>query len=286
MKFNYKIAALITCHNRREKTLRCLQSLFQASLKPDYKLDVYLVDDGSTDGTGEAIRNSFSEVNVIQGDGSLFWNQGMRLAWNSASKSGDYDFYLWLNDDTMLDLFALDELLNCYQEASEKERSAAVVVGACQSSAGSNEFSYGGSTEDGPVIPNGDIQICRYINGNAVLIPQMIYEKLGNLSPDYTHGMGDFDYGLRAINEGFVCCTTNKYIATCPRNEGVAAWCNPQTPILKRWQLMNSPKGLNLKEYNTFRRKFWGWRWIVFAIKAYLKILFPSFYSSLKVSKK
>ena len=286
MNVDFKIAVLLTCHNRRGKTLLCLKALFQARLKPNYKADVVLVDDGSTDRTGEAVKENFPKVHVIQGDGSLFWNQGMRLAWNTASRNGNYDFYLWLNDDTILDESALEELLNCYQKAFHKDQRPAIIVGACESDAQNNDFTYGGRNEEGAVLPNGDLQICKYMNGNAVLVPQAVFEKLGNLSPEYTHGMGDFDYGLRAQNDGFVCYTTRKYIAVCPRNEGVGAWCNSQTPISKRWELLYSPKGLNLKEYNIFRRKFWGWRWIIYAIKAYLKILFPLFYSSLKISKK
>ncbi|KOH46926.1 glycosyltransferase family 2 protein [Sunxiuqinia dokdonensis] len=286
MNVDFKIAVLLTCHNRREKTLLCLKALFQARLKPNYKADVFLVDDGSTDRTGEAVKENFPKIHVIQGDGSLFWNQGMRLAWDTASRNGNYDFYLWLNDDTILDESALEELLNCYQKAFHKDQRPSIIVGACESDAQNNDFTYGGRNEEGAVLPNGDLQICKYMNGNAVLVPQAVFEKLGNLSPEYTHGMGDFDYGLRAQNDGFVCYTTRKYIAVCPRNEGVGAWCNSQTPISKRWELLYSPKGLNLKEYNIFRRKFWGWRWIIYAIKAYLKILFPLFYSSLKVSKK
>ena len=56
------IAALITCHNRCEKTKRCLTSLL--SVLPH--IDVYLVDDGSTDGTSEMVKTLFPRVNVIQ----------------------------------------------------------------------------------------------------------------------------------------------------------------------------------------------------------------------------
>lgn len=78
------IAVLLTCHNRREKTLSCLQSLFGATMPEGYKTEVFLVDDGSTDGTGEAVEKCFPQVTVIQGDGNLYWNKGMNLAWKNA----------------------------------------------------------------------------------------------------------------------------------------------------------------------------------------------------------
>ncbi|WP_372755675.1 glycosyltransferase family 2 protein [Labilibaculum sp.] len=272
------IAVLLTCHNRKEKTITCLTSLFEAILPVGFSLDVFLVDDGSTDGTAEAVSKNFPVVNIIQGDGNLFWNQGMRLAWEAAANHQAYDFYLWLNDDTLLDKNAIIELLATYSVALKVDQSESIITGACRKSETENEFSYGGRTEICPVIPNGELQACKYINGNAVLVPKNIYNKIGIHSSDYTHGMGDFDYGLRALQAGFNCYTTKEYIAICPPNEGIPAWCNPKTPLMKRLQLLYSPLGLNLKEYNTFRKKFWGWKWMIFAGKAYAKALSPSIY--------
>ena len=36
----------------------------------------------------------------------------MHLAWETAAKLNDYDFYLWLNDDVTLHKGAISELLN------------------------------------------------------------------------------------------------------------------------------------------------------------------------------
>ncbi|MFW6326691.1 MAG: glycosyltransferase family 2 protein [Bacteroidota bacterium] len=276
----YSIAVLLTCYNRREKTLNSLRRLFRAASKINQIVDVYLVDDGSGDGTGKAVKNQFPQVNVIQGTGNLFWNGGMRLAWDNASKTKDYDFYFWLNDDTLLTDFALSELLDTAAEARRKDGKPAIVAGSCKTTAESDVFSYGGRNESGPVIPNGEIQPCIYLNGNAVLVPKEIFKALGNLSDDYTHAMGDIDYGLRARQKGFQCYTTKNYIAVCPTND-LAAWHDPEIPLKKRWKSLHSPTGLNLKEYNRFRQKFWGSRWIVYAIKAYLRTFFPAQYNKL-----
>lgn len=272
------IAILITCYNRKHKTLACLQSLYNTNLKEIYRLDVFLVDDGSTDQTSESVKNDYPEVNVIKGNGKLFWNQGMRLAWETAAKKKDYQFYLWLNDDTILFKHALDELISCYYATLIKDKKEAIITGAIQTNVDSNNFSYGGRNEDGPVIPNGQVQPCKFINGNAVIVPINIYKKIGNLSNDYTHGMGDIDYGLSAIKSGFNCYTTRRYIGTCPHNVNVSEWCNPAVPLKRRLYLLNSPKGLNIKQYIIFRKKFWGNKWIIFALKVYLKSLFPTIY--------
>jgi hypothetical protein len=51
-------------------------------------------------------------------------------------------------------------------------------------------------------------------------------------------------------------------------------------------KLLFSPKGLNLKEYIVFRKKFWGWKWVIFGAKAFAKTLFPYQYQWLKRNKK
>jgi GT2 family glycosyltransferase len=108
-----KIAVLLTCHNRKEKTLQCLDALYaQQGLEEYFTIEVYLVDDASTDGTAAAITASFPNVHIIQGDGNLYWNRGMHLAWNTASKARDFDYYLWLNDDTFLEKNALEIVLS------------------------------------------------------------------------------------------------------------------------------------------------------------------------------
>ena len=96
-----KVAVLLTCHNRVEKTLKCLSKLFGQQVDESVKVTVYLVDDGSTDGTGIAVKDRYPDINVIYGDGSLFWNGGMHQAFAEALKVG-FDYYLWLNDDTNL----------------------------------------------------------------------------------------------------------------------------------------------------------------------------------------
>ena len=275
------IGVLITCHNRRQKTIYCLKSLYSNKLPANYSLEVFLVDDGSSDGTGQAVKENFPHVRVISGNGNLFWNKGMRLAWETAAHTYDFDFYLWLNDDTILDDTGIPQLLKTYEEIISIDKSPAIICGACRTSAQTSQFSYGGRSTSGPVIPNGKIQSCKFINGNVVLVPKEIFHKIGNLSPDYTHGMGDFDYGLRAKKKNYPCYTTKQFIAVCPPNEGIADWCNPQIPLKRRWELFHSPKGLNIHEYLVFRKRFWGLKWILYGLKAFFKVLSPGIYKSI-----
>ena len=246
-----------------------------------FNFDVFLVDDGSSDGTSEAIEVKFPKVNVIKGNGELYWNQGMRLAWKTASSTKKYDFYLWLNDDTIIDEDGISHLFECYYENMKIAKKDIIVIGTCRNDEG-DVFSYGGRTENGAVIPNGEIQSCKYINGNFVLVSSKIVESIGVLSNDYTHAMGDYDYGIVALKNGFNLITTKKYVATCPTNLGIAAWCNPQVTFKKRWKNFNSPLGLNIEEYRVFVSKNWPNKSIQLIIKAYLKCILPRIYNIFK----
>ena len=54
-----RIAVLLTCFNRKQKTLACLEALFNQTLPADTSLTTYLVDETSTGGIGTArLRNA------------------------------------------------------------------------------------------------------------------------------------------------------------------------------------------------------------------------------------
>ena len=136
-----------------------------------------------------------------------------------------------------------------------------------------------------PVIPNHTIQKCELINGNFVLISSEIFSNLGYLSSDYTHAMGDIDYGLRALKQNYSIVTTKKYIAFCSNHKNKPLLCDPKKNIIDRWKNLHSPKGLNLNEYKIFRMKFYPQDKFNFLIKVYLKFLFPNFYQFIKRDK-
>jgi GT2 family glycosyltransferase len=57
-----------------------------------------VVDDGSTNGIGDRIRAEFPEVQVIRGDGHLWWAGGMKVGMESALSEG-VEAIVWLNHD-------------------------------------------------------------------------------------------------------------------------------------------------------------------------------------------
>ena len=116
-----RIAILMTVHNRKAKTLRCLASLKETSTpwRDAVFLKVFLTDDGSTDGTAEAIRAEDYpfDVRILPGDGNLFWNGGMIQSWKAAIGEGGWDGYLWLNDDAVVLPAFWQDLLDAFSYA-------------------------------------------------------------------------------------------------------------------------------------------------------------------------
>ena len=62
-----RVAALYTCFNRKEKTIKSLGYLYEAqkSSKHNIELSVYLTDDNSSDGTSAAVASKFSDVKIL-----------------------------------------------------------------------------------------------------------------------------------------------------------------------------------------------------------------------------
>ena len=232
MTKNNNIAVLITCYNRIDYTIRCLNNVLQLNSN----IDMYLVDDNSTDGTALQVSKEFPMVNIIKGTGNLFWNRGMHLAWLHASKY-DYDFYIWLNDDVVLYNNAFEELLKC----SKFHNNEAIVSGIIESQ-DKSEILYGGSNKYGIIKPNGEMNPIKNLNGNVVLVPRYVFKKLGNLDPVFHHDLGDVDYGLRAQKLNIDVFTTRVAIAAGEKNYICRVRKN-NSNLINRFKVLYSPLG-------------------------------------------
>lgn len=263
-----RITALLTCHNRREKTLASLRLLHRQKLPPSFTLGCVLVDDGSSDGTSEAVAGEFPEVEIIRGDGSLFWCGGMRVAWKAAA-AADPEFYLLANDDTLLDGNALEELLGLAPTADTR----AIAVASIRDPE-SGVATYGGVRErEGLVPPTGKVEECDTFNGNAVLVPRRVFRELGILHDAFTHGMGDFDYGYQATRRGIKVVQSSGFVGECERNPEAGTWRDRSQGRRKRWKQLAGPKGLPFREWMTFNRRNSRWQWPLRTISPYIRVI-------------
>lgn len=270
-----RIAVLLTCHNRKAKTLSCLTSLFAQQVNA-LELEVWLVDDGCTDGTADAVRSMFPAVQLISGSGQLFWNGGMRLCWQQAM-STQPDFYLWLNDDVTLLPDAVMRLVDCYDEQKNTGKPVGAVVGTMQDPQ-TLSLSYGGRRAryfwlplaiGAVVAPQQRALNCDYVNGNLCLVPASAVEQIGILSDRFTHSMGDFDYSIRLREAGLQLWIAPGLFGSCALNPIMGSIRDASIPLSVRVTWMHKPtKCPPINEWLYFIRTHGGPLWPFLYIKA------------------
>jgi len=109
-----RVAIVTPVHNRREITLQCLRSL-SAIDQSGMEIHIVVVDDGSTDGTAEAIAQEFPDVELVRGDGSLWYTAGTNRAIEAGLKWNP-DYVLAINDDSVFEPMFLQRLVACAEE--------------------------------------------------------------------------------------------------------------------------------------------------------------------------
>ncbi len=273
-----RVAVILTCFNRRDTTLSCLSHLkAQTALMNELgapagearaELCIFLVDDGSTDGTGEAVRDAHPDVHIIQGTGDLFWNRGMHLSWATAIKQGGFDHYLLLNDDTILFPDALEQLIYAAESPEDGSSGVGLAVGATTDPT-TGQLTYGGYVRDSKWNPMklrhralSESTRVETMNCNAVLVPSVIVEQIGQMDPAYHHSWGDIDLGYRASKAGFVLSVPAVPVGHCEANpEGTDAYNNPALSLRGRIKSINSIHGLNRTDWLHLVRQHGGPAW-------------------------
>ena len=274
-----KIAVLITSHNRKTKTIKCLQSLFNQKKTKNFKIKVFLVDDGSTDGTSKAIKNLFPSVKIIKGNGKLFWAKGMFLAWqNSLKVKEKYNYYLWLNDDVDLFNNAINELLK-----TRKNNTEIIVGSVCDPI--TKKRTYGGWKFAKKFMRpflfkvvniKNKPQKIDVFNGNVVLIPDSVNRKIGIIDNFFKHAYADIEYSLRANRNGIIILLAKKYLGKCSGNT-VNHKAFEKKALYKKISTIFNDKNKPLSDWFRITYKyggiFWPLHFFIGYIKSIIKIL-------------
>ncbi|MDE6712804.1 MAG: glycosyltransferase family 2 protein [Lachnospiraceae bacterium] len=261
-----KIAVLLTCYNRKEKTKTCISSLAaakermqQESPERNYELEFIVTDDRSTDGTPEALQSLPYQIRLLQGTGQLFWCGGMNRSMDYVlSQPGSYQYVMLVNDDVCFYPEALQRLLRRLECSG-----ADIVVGSTVD--GTGKMSYGGIKMTSKhfaryqmIEPSEEPVVCDTFNCNCIMMRTDTFCVLGSLDPAYIHSMGDFDYGMRAAKKGFKVINCDAHIGECDGNNIEGTWMDVSLPRRKRLALKEGPKGLPKHDWYHFIRKNYG----------------------------
>jgi GT2 family glycosyltransferase len=265
-----RVAALLTSHNRRDETLASLDALTAAQRFAQIGVTIYLVDAGSTDGTAEAVAAQFPESRISTVGDDVFWNAGMRLAFAGAVADGGFSHFLWLNDDTRLDHDAITRLLDASETAP-----TGIITGATRDP-DDGQLTYGGVVRPfrrRPLRfvlvqpPEHGTREVETMNGNVVLIPAAVVARIGLLDPGFSHGMGDYDYGLRATRDGIPVLLASGTVGTCRRNPRTGPLRSARAELRRLRQTKQLPPG----EWARFARRWAGPAWPLYALSPYAR---------------
>lgn len=109
-----RLAVVILSYNRADLLADCLTSLYAAPTR--CALAVWVVDNDSSDGSAELVRERFPQARLIVSPSNLGFSAGNNLAVREIVATDAADYVMLLNNDTLVPAGALDGLVD-YLEA-------------------------------------------------------------------------------------------------------------------------------------------------------------------------
>ncbi len=210
-----KVAAIVLNYNGKDITLQAIRSLSEMTYE---SFDIVHVDNGSTDGSTEAIAEAFPDVVNVR----LEENGGPVGGLNAGLErglAGDYDYLLSLNNDIEVAPDMLTEMvkvaetsssIGCvgpksyYYEDRDRLWSAGGILQFKESATrerGMGEIDRGQYDRDEEV---------GYINGCAILLRRSVVEKVGFWDPLLQFAGEDADLCMRLKRLGYRCFYAHK----------------------------------------------------------------------------
>jgi len=276
MPFPIRVFAVVPAHNRRDTTLNMLSSLMSSELPRHASLTVCLIDDGSTDGTAEAVAAQFPAVRVYSGTGSLYWSGAARLGIDLFRES-DCNHLLLLNDDLTLRPDCLRVLLQVAMGTDSWIMSATVIDE-------NKSIIYGGLIGL-PMFRFRKVKDEDYcegkcmvdtVNGNCLLISRDALETL-ELPPHgiYTQEAFDMYLGLAASRLGRHSIVLRNAICQARPNKEKFWFYRRDVSFRERVRGILGPKGVPPSMYWDFCKRFAGSIAPLVFLRPYVRVFFP-----------
>jgi len=209
-KQNIHIASVTPIHNGLEDTKKFLASFYKSlnQVNPDkLKIDMYIVDDGSEDGSKSYIQSKHPDIKIIEGTGNLWWSGSVNLALdNLHNKDNEYDYILLFNNDNIIDDKYFKNLVNIIDSDNKSNILGSKVINLYPTS----HYQYYGVrfnrwTTKYTKNPYPDQSYeCNIAGGMGILIPIEIFKIVGFFdSKNFPQYHGDADFFIRADNKGY-----------------------------------------------------------------------------------
>lgn len=211
------VSVIMPNWNGKDDTLECLDSLRQLNYAKD-RMEIIIVDNGSEDGSQEAIRNKYQEM---RDDG--YWrllllengkNLGAPAAYNRGIRAAnpDYDYILKIDNDVIFDEECLRELV----KTAEEDEKIGIVGGKVYffedktliQSAGGKIGIWRGRIptigyKEKDVGQYDKLQEVDWVCGALMLLKRKVINKIGLLDDRYFVYYDETDWAIRAKRVGF-----------------------------------------------------------------------------------
>lgn len=239
----------MTCHNRKNLTIECLLGFLKQKLHEEVEFHFYICDDGSSDGTADAIHEIIPQANIYIGDGELFWSRGMFQAMRMATMRS-HDYYLMINDDLKMKSECVQIMLDSYRQAGTVCGIAGSTLGLTTDTITYGGYKYQGKCKGSGLVyvePTGNLQECDVANWNCFLISQEVINSVGLIDAYYEHGLGDFDYCCMMREQNIPVFVATEYIGRTDRNSKTNTYADKTLSKILRLKKLFSRKGRPIK---------------------------------------
>ncbi len=224
-----KLEIITPVFNRREETLQCLRSLSRSDMT-GIKSHVIIVDDGSTDGTAEAVRSEFPEVEIYAGNGDLWYTAGTNRGLEAALKH-DPDYILAINNDSIFDEKCIRKMVEC-AEANPRSVIGSLLLNwdlphQLFQVSPRWELWNGGMRhwrqQSVWTVPNDPWEV-ELIVGNCILIPARAVREVGFMDEKRLNHYGDAEYTPRMRRCGWKLLIEPQARVFCKPNDVITGF--------------------------------------------------------------
>lgn len=199
-----KVLVIVVTYNAMQWVERCLNSIFSSSIP----LDVYIVDNGSTDGSQDYIKSHYSTLLFYQSKKNLGFGRANNIGLRYALDNG-YDYVYLLNQDAWLMPNTIEILIGVHkanpfygilsplQMQANMLRLDENFKLCCLGKSNDSDW------EDFFLGRRSDVFSVSYIMAAHWLISRDCLKKVGGFSPTFPHYGEDNNYANRTLYHEF-----------------------------------------------------------------------------------
>ena len=255
-----KVAVVVLTYNHKD----LLHDSLSTYLDNDYpNYEVVVIDNGSSDGTFDFVKESYPKASVIRTENNLGYSGGLNFGLHHAFNEIHADYALVSNNDVKADKNVINELI----KVAQSDNKIGFVTGKVYYYDHPDILQTVGKYED-PIRWNGDHIGCQekdtghydtiseriFIDDIFMLVSQKLYKEIGGYDTNFRFQSEEYDWQARAKKNGYIIMYTpfakiwHKVSMTIGKQSAFKAYYDARNPMLV--QLLHRPA-------SAFRKYFW-----------------------------